>query len=81
MPGTGLEPALPFENLILSQMRIPFRHPGIGVRIPTSFPLLKASVNHVRFVLSLAMWPKKWTKSGKDRRFCRIRNPDTNSVS
>jgi len=29
-------------------------------------------VKNVRFVRSLAKWPKKWTKSGKDRRFCGI---------
>ncbi len=28
VPGTGLEPVLPFGNLILSQKRLPFRHPG-----------------------------------------------------
>jgi nicotinate-nucleotide adenylyltransferase len=28
VPGTGFEPALPFGNLILSQKRLPFRHPG-----------------------------------------------------
>ena len=31
VPGTGLEPVLPFGNLILSQKRLPFRHPGDGV--------------------------------------------------
>jgi hypothetical protein len=30
VPGTGLEPALPFGNLILSQKRLPFRHPGLA---------------------------------------------------
>ena len=28
VPGTGLEPVIPFEKGILSPLRIPFRHPG-----------------------------------------------------
>ena len=33
VPGTGLEPVLPFGKLILSQKRLPFRHPGVLKRI------------------------------------------------
>ena len=29
VPGTGFEPAWFFDRLILSQLRLPFRHPGM----------------------------------------------------
>ena len=36
VPGTGFEPAWFFDRLILSQLRLPFRHPGARCAV---FPL------------------------------------------
>ena len=66
VPGTGLEPVLPFGNLILSQKRLPFRHPGDGAQILTILTLENASEKKVRNVRSAMEWPEKWAKSGQD---------------
>ncbi len=53
VPGTGLEPALPFGNLILSQKRLPFRHPGnTAVTLRATFE--NCEPNQSESMLSLA---------------------------
>ncbi len=62
VPGTGLEPVLPFGNLILSQKRLPFRHPGNGTKTLTSPTRENASAKKVHEVRCSErvsnLWPR-----------------------
>jgi hypothetical protein len=42
VPGTGVEPACPLGQMILSHPCIPFHHPGLPVRVATTVTLTRA---------------------------------------